>query len=504
MYFPLQLRLTLFYAFLLGIALWIFGTIVYTQAQQRAYSDLDNELSSRAASVRLGKDLLANQNSSNLAFSLPSVDGLGSGGVAIEVLDNQLHLLATTSGNQAENGQTGVSGLGYSLVPWDIQAARRILQHSGDANSIYSTITYQGQHIRVYTLMNNDFSAGHIIQTARSEQDIEQSLTDLRLLLWRGGTLVILFALIGGWFITRNILSRVQRITKSARNISDSHDFSQRVPDKSRFGRDELTSLAFTFNEMLASLEKAYQRQQRFVADASHELRAPITSIRCNLDLLAKAPDLPLEEAQAALTDARAEADRMGRLVNDLLTLARSDETAQEMKADGYKKISNKKPIIDLDSLLLQVYRQYRQTAERENGNKMQQGPRLMLQNITPAKVFGDADQLHQVLVALIDNALKYTPYEGSVTLSLTIDKNDAVITVSDTGIGILPEDLPYIFERFYRADRARSRDRGGTGLGLTIVQNIVQEHAGNIEVESTPGRGSTFTLRLPMVGDLN
>ena len=127
-----------------------------------------------------------------------------------------------------------------------------------------------------------------------------------------------------------------------------------------------------------------------------------------------------------------------------------------------------------------------------------------MLQNITPAKVFGDADQLHQVLVALIDNALKYTPYEGSVTLSLTTDKNDAILKVSDTGIGILPEDLPYIFERFYRADRARSRDRGGTGLGLTIVQNIVQEHKGNIQVESTPGRGSTFRLRLPLVSDLN
>jgi len=107
-------------------------------------------------------------------------------------------------------------------------------------------------------------------------------------------------------------------------------------------------------------------------------------------------------------------------------------------------------------------------------------------------------------LVALIDNALKYTPYEGSVTLSLTTDKNDANLKVSDTGIGILPEDLPNIFERFYRADRARSRDRGGTGLGLTIVQNIVQEHKGNIDVESTPGRGSTFTLRLPMVRDLN
>ncbi len=479
-YFPLQLRLTLFYAFLLGIALWIFGTIVYTQAQQRAYSDLDNALSSRAASVRLGKDLLANQNPSNLPFSLPSVDGLGSGGVAIEVLDNQLHLLATTSGNLANGIQSGLT------------------------NSIYSTITYQGQHIRVYTLMNNDFDAGHIIQTARSEQDIEQSLTDLRLLLWRGGTLVMVLALIGGWFITWSVLSGVKRITKTAQSISSSRDFSKRVPDKSLFGQDELTSLAFTFNEMLASLEKTYQRQQRFVADASHELRAPITSIRCNLDLLAKAPDLPPAEAQAALTDARAEADRMGRLVNDLLIIARSDETAQEVKLNGYTKNAIQAPTVDLDSLLLEVYRQNRQIIDGVNGEIRQQGPRLMLQDITPAKVYGDADQLKQVLVALIDNALKYTPYEGLVTLSLTTDNDYAIIKVSDTGIGILPEDLPHIFERFYRADRARSRDHGGTGLGLTIVQNIVQEHEGNIEVESTPGRGSTFTLKLPVASELN
>ena len=119
----------------------------------------------------------------------------------------------------------------------------------------------------------------------------------------------------------------------------------------------------------------------------------------------------------------------MGRLVNDLLTLARSDEIDQEMRANDYKKGDLRKSVIDLDSLLLQVYRQFRQTSERENGNKMQQGPRLMLQNITPVKVFGDADQLHQVLVALIDNALKYTPYEGCVILSLTIDKNEAVLT---------------------------------------------------------------------------
>ena len=509
MYLPIQLRLTLFYATLLVILIWIFGMLVYTQAQQRAYNDLDNALRSRAASVKLGKDLLFNQNSSSLPFSLPAVDGFGSGGIAIEVLDNQLHLRATTSSNQANIAQTGVSELVNSPVPWDEKAAQWILKHpigtNGASNSIFSLITYQGQHIRIYTLLNNDFTGEHIIQTARSEQDVEQSLSDLRLLLWSGGALVTLCSLIGGWFITWSILSRVQSITKSAHNISASHDLSQRVPDNSRFGRDELTSLTATFNEMLESLEQANHRQQRFVADASHELRVPITSIRCNLDLLANAHDLPSEEAQAALIDARTEADRMGRLVNDLLTLARSDEMTKDKRDNGYKNAEPGKSVIDLDSLLLQVYRQYKQIAERDNGIIINKWPRLVLKSITPAKVFGNADQLQQVLVALVDNALKYTTLEGGiVTLSLKLDMNDAVLTVSDTGIGILPEDLPHIFDRFYRADRARSRNQGGSGLGLAIVQNIVQEHSGNIDAKSTPGQGSTFTLRLPIVGELH
>lgn len=507
MYFPLQLRLTLFYALLLGIALWIFGSIVYTQAQQRADSDLDNTLRSRAASVRLGKDLLANQNSSTLPYSLPSVDGLGAGGVAIEVLDNQLHLLATTTNNSTNFIQTGVTGLGDSPVPWDMQAAQRVLHHSlpntEDTYSMHTTISYQNQRIRVFTLLNNDFGSVHIIQTARSEQDIEQSLADLRNLLWRGGALVIGIAVIGGWFITWSVLSGVKRITKDARNISVSRDFSQRVVEKTLFGRNELTSLVMAFNEMLANLEKVYHRQQRFVADASHELRAPITSIRCNLDLLAKAPDLPHEEAQAALSDARVEADRMGRLINDLLLLARSDETKQEVKPDGYKKMTMLTPIIDLDSLLLQVYRQFKPKVESNNGEKRPQGPRLVMQNITPVKVFGNADQLKQVMVAVIDNALKYTPHEGYVTLSLTTNEKEAVVIVNDTGIGIPPEDIPHIFERFYRADHARTRDRGGTGLGLTIAQNIVQEHEGNIEVKSIADKGSTFIIKLPIAHDV-
>src|SRR5260221_14451915 len=506
MCFPLQLRLTLFYAVLLGLALWFFGNTVYTQAEQRAYTDLDTTLSSRAASVSLGKGLLTGQNKAALPNLLQSVDELGSGGVAIEVLDNNLNLLATTASNANDPLQISVGGLGNSPVPWDAQAAQWVLRHplsqDGEASSVYSTITYQGQHIRVYTLFNSGFGTGHVIQTARSELDIEQSLRDLRSLLWSGGALVMGCALLGGWFITWSVLRMVRRMTKTAHSISVSRDFSQRVPTGSVLGKDELSMLAATFNEMLANLEEAYWRQQRFVADASHELRAPITSIRCNLDLLATAPDLPVEEARAALKDAQAEATRMGRLVNDLLTLARSDKAVQDVRENGYKKFDGGQvQTVDLDSLLLEVFRQYKPAGENVNDN-MEQGPRLMLQDIMPVQVYGDPDQLKQVLVALLDNALKYTPYEGSVTLSLTADQNCAVVKVSDTGIGILPEDPPHIFERFYRADRARSRDRGGSGLGLTIAENIVQEHQGSIEVESAPGKGSTFTLRLPMASE--
>jgi len=503
MYIPLSLRLTLFFTLLLGVALLFSGNMVYAQAEQRAYRDLDDALSSRAASVSLGKFLDcpgANPNPSSFPTTLPSVDGLGTGGIAIEVLDDKLHLLASTSNlNPNDPIQASVNDLVPSPVPWDEQAAHMLLQRyaNGGTSSLYTTITYQGQQVRVYSIISTSCST-HIIQTARSEQDIEQTLTDLRSLLFRGSALVLALAFAGGLLMTWGILAVVRRITRTARSITASHDFSQRVPSMTLVGRDELVTLAATFNEMLASLEESYQRQQRFVADASHELRAPITSIRCNLDLLAKAPDLPPAEAQAALDDARAEADRMGRLVSDLLALARAD-AIQPATINGYKNGDVQAQLIDLDSLLLEVFRQYRRSGEGESDEQPPHGPRLMLQHITPAQVYGDADQLKQAFVALLDNALKYTPYEGSVTLSLVTGEGYATVKVSDTGIGILAGDLPHIFERFYRADRARSRERGGSGLGLAIAQNIVREHQGSIEVESTPGKGSIFTVKLPL-----
>ncbi len=511
MYIPLQFRLTFLYVLLLALTLWFFGSIVYMQAAQQAYSDLDATLSSRAASVQLGKDLvLPGGSSSNLPAILPGIAGSGTEGIAIEVLDNQLHLLATTDAGTGNYLQTSIANTQQSPVPWDAQAARIIAQHpyavqkvyyATTPNSMYSTITYHGQHIRVYTLANDTFGQIHIIQTARSEQNIEQSLASLNRVLLGGGILVLLFAAFGGWLISLGVLARVRRITQKARDIGKTRHFHQHVADRTWLGRDELSQLAETFNTMLDNLEQLYLTQQRFVADASHELRAPITSIRCNLDLLTAASDLAPEDAQAALADAQAEADRMGRLVNDLLTLARTDaapDTA-DLVVNGYKKYVVRNGTLDLDSLLLEVFRQYRPSGQHDKAVTRDQ-PRLLLQHITPAQVMGDADQLKQALVALVDNALKYTPPEGTVSLALTTENDRAVVEVKDTGIGIAPADLPHIFERFYRADPARSRDLGGSGLGLAIAQGIILEHQGQIDVESMPGEGSTFTIRLPLI----
>jgi len=527
MYIPLHFRLTFFYALILGAALWFFGSTAYNQAQlhynqaqQQALQDLDQTLSSRAASVRLGKFLSCTPPPDQQGpILLPSVDGLGTGGVAIEVLDDQLNPIATTQGNPNDFTQSTVEGLTPLPIPFDKQAIQRLLTNpssiASNSNGLYSTISYSSQHIRVYTVINNACgNSNHIIQTARSLADIEHALNDLeplRMLLLNGGILVMVLALTGGWLISWSLLAVVRHMSKTAQSISASRDFSRRVIHKFLLGKNEFAVLATTFNQMLASLEAAYQSQQRFVADASHELRAPITSIRCNLDLLAKAPDLPQQEVQAALIDARTEAERMGRLVNDLLLLAHADESPHTSRANDEKlvsnatdeaisigyKTSNQVQDIDLDSLLLEVFRQYRAFGESENDGEKVKGPRLLLQHIAPVKVCGEADQIKQVLITLVDNALKYTPYEGTVALSLDVADNWAIVKVSDTGIGIAPEDLPHIFERFYRADRARTRDRGGSGLGLSIAQSITHALGGTIEVESVPGRGSAFTLKL-------
>ncbi len=257
-----------------------------------------------------------------------------------------------------------------------------------------------------------------------------------------------------------------------------------------------------TFNEMLTSLEKATHTQRRFVADASHELRAPLTTIQGNLAFLQRHLDeLPPEERHTMLVDAHGETLRLAELVEDLLLLARADakaDASQEAQAlETVGEGPHKMPLVELDHAVLQLVRQLRRRLSVEGSTL-----KLEIGHIEPVRVQGDEESLRRVALILLDNALKYMSSsseegKGRVTVSVERAEEQAVLRVSDTGIGIEPADLSHIFERFYRADRARSRH--GTGLGLSIAQTMVEQIGGHITAESTPGQGSTFSVWLPL-----
>ncbi len=253
----------------------------------------------------------------------------------------------------------------------------------------------------------------------------------------------------------------------------------RRVPVSST-RNDEISLLISTFNEMLDRLEELFDKQRRFSGDISHELRSPLTTILGNVRLLKRADLLPLEERVEMQGEIEADAERMNRLISDLLLLAQADADLTIIRKQ-----------VELDTLLLEVYRQ----AKRRTDNVVE----VRLLHEDQAVILGDADRLQQMLVNLINNAIQYTPAGGHVDLSLECKGHQAQITVSDTGQGIEPEDLPHIYDRFYRTDKARSRAVGGTGLGLSIVKWVVDAHGGEIDVESELGKGTTFRVRLPL-----
>lgn len=227
-----------------------------------------------------------------------------------------------------------------------------------------------------------------------------------------------------------------------------------------------------------ARLREINQAQQRFVADAAHELRAPLTAIQGNLELLYRYPEMPPQDRMESVIQALQEARRLGRLVADMLALARGDA--------GHRL---KRESIELDRVLLEAF---------ESACHLSQQHRLT-HELEPVRLVGDRDYLKQLALILLDNALKYTPPGGQVHLALSRQEGHAELQVSDTGSGIAPQDLPHVFDRFYRADQSRRRDPGGSGLGLSIAKWIVEQHGGEIWLESEPGEGTRAVVRLPL-----
>jgi heavy metal sensor kinase len=285
---------------------------------------------------------------------------------------------------------------------------------------------------------------------------------------------------VGSYWLAAHAFRPITRLTRTARGI-EAGDLHQRVPVPST--RDEVQDLALTFNDMIERLERAFTRQRRFVADASHELRTPVAAIR-SMTEVALAQDAPLEEYAAVLCDVNAEAERLGHLIRDLLDLARIDEG---------KTVFEHEPV-RLDRLV-------QETAATTESLATERDIVLEVQANEPVTVLGDEAWLIQIVMNLIDNALTYTNAGGKVTLNVEVKDRNAYLTISDTGIGIAPEHMEHIFERFYRVDAARSSHVGGSGLGLAIVERVVRLHGGAVTVESQLGRGSTFTVMLPLAG---
>ena len=285
----------------------------------------------------------------------------------------------------------------------------------------------------------------------------------------------------GGYWISGRALAPVGRIATAAREIT-ARQLGRRLEVPTT--RDELQRLSETLNSMLDRLEAAFRETSRFTADASHELRTPLSLIRTSAEVALRR-ERTAGEYRQALESILREAERTSGLVQDLLTLARADAGV-----DGLQRA-----VVDVGALL----------RGQEASLLAMCAPHGLELRVEvpgdPALVWGDRAALERLVRVLVDNAVKYTPVPGRVSLSLRASAGEAVVEVSDTGIGIAPEDLPHVFDRFYRADKARSRDSGGTGLGLSIAKWIVEQHGGRIAVESRPGQGARVEVRLPADG---
>jgi signal transduction histidine kinase len=343
---------------------------------------------------------------------------------------------------------------------------------------IYRDLIGSGWHVRVLTvpLVQNGHKLA-VLQLASRLDTVDMArrrLTDILFIIW---VVAVLFSGMAVWITMGQTLKPLAAITDTVEQINRADDLSRRIP-YSGPDNDEIGSMVGSFNQTLERLEALFTSQQRLLADVSHELRTPLTVIKGNVDLMRRMKSLDAE----SLSSIDQEAGRLTRLVGSLLLLAQAESG----------KLALVMQKLELDLLLTEVFQEMSILA----GNKV----RLHLNEIDQVYVNGDRDRLKQVFINLVSNAIQYTPQGGEVFLSLEQIKDQARVIVRDTGPGIPAEDLPHIFERFYRAEKSRTRGKStGFGLGLSIANWIAERHGGRIEVLSQEGKGTTFVIWLSL-----
>lgn len=456
----IRLRLTLLYSLILALTLVIFSSALYLIQARMVLNNTKRELIQRSE-ADLERPMMRER-----WRQLPhmSPDRIGA-----------LSQIRTLEGEVLGRTPTLGDSTTLPLSRAGLRAIRR-------GQTWIETDTIESERMLIYSRpFRGPGNTTLIFQTAIPLSGQERSLVLLRRLLIIGSSVAVVAAFGIGWLLAGLALRPINRLRQTAQAIGAERNFSRRVDYTGP--PDEIGQLARTFNDMLSQLQAAYlhveqtlQMQRRFVADASHELRTPLTTLRGNLSLLQRKPPVSETDRTDILADMVDETERLMRLVGQLLALARSD-AGRSLPLETVR----------LSPLLEEVCQQIRTLAAQHT----------ITCRIEPdITLWGNEDALKQTVLALLDNAVKYTPPGSQVTLTAHQEQAQAKIQVQDDGPGIAAEHLPHIFERFYRGDTARTG--GGAGLGLAIAQELTQAQHGSITVHSRPGEGTTFTLIFP------
>ncbi len=449
----LRSRLTVWYAAMLLAGLAAFAGWMWFAVHQYLATSVDDRITQRLQGLNSAIEAEADESINALREELREF--------SIEIPEGEL---------------TAVRGRGARdlLRPAGMPETVLWTAPDGQIGDLYAgSVRYRG--LRTRLIIKGE---AYELAVATSTAETDGFLAQFRLLLLGAAPMMALLASFGGYWMSRRALAPVDALTTAARRIS-LDNLGQRL-EVSKTG-DELERLGVTWNEMLARLDNAVQRMRQFTADASHELRTPISIIRTTAELALRRERDP-GEYRKALDNVRCEAEWMTRLAEDLLLLARADAGTLKLRSER----------VQVDQLAATVAGETAPMAEVR-------GIALHTQfGADDAQVNGDGSALHRLLTILLDNAVQHTPPDGTIAIETSADAGRVAIAVRNTGEGIRAEDLPHIFERFYRGDPARTR-QNGAGLGLAIARSIAQAHGAEIEVESEPGQGAVFSVKLPL-----
>jgi two-component system OmpR family sensor kinase len=464
---PIRWRLTILYGGILSLLLLVFSAGVYVYFKNSLQRSIDAKLKSMADVISSSMTDLHNQTVvGDLEQYLVNVLGRKPKGKLIQIMDSSGKVRANSNDIEADNFQTPFG----------------TLERASSGEVVYETIEKVHPRLRVVTLPIVDRSKAtstSFVQVGTSLEDFDESMNKLLIILIIGTFTSVGFTIGVGYYMAKKALKPVDKIRKAAvkitfRNLDEYIDIGSR--------RDELGKLADTFNEMISRLRDAFQRINQFSIDVSHELKTPLTILKGGTEVALR-KEREVTEYRTLLTSHLEEIDRMANIIDDLLLLSKADTGKMQLNLEE----------VSLRDLILDVYTDMKIFAEKKNVD-------LLVGDVEDSRIKGDELKLRRMLWNIVDNGIKYTQTGGKVEISSALENGDVRIEVKDTGVGIADTDIKYVFDRFYRADRARSRENG-TGLGLSISKWIAEAHKGAIEVESRISSGSLFSIKLPLSG---